>query len=98
MKINTIDNLNYVVNVDKVNMAKKVSRDNHQQTDKADISKEAKKLSEAQSSLSAERLELIKERIASKFYDQDDVLQEIAERILKSKELKSFLNKLKKGK
>lgn len=89
MKINSIENFGYVVTVDRVKMTNQSEKS--KRTDKLEISAEARQLAKSKSALTPERLELIKQRIAENFYDQDDVLKEVAERMLKSKELKQAL-------
>lgn len=42
------------------------------------------------SSLTPERIELIKQRIAEKYYERDEVLFEVAKRILESHDLDDF--------
>jgi DNA polymerase III psi subunit len=60
---------------------------------KTDISKEGNHMSQ---NLTPERIAEIVKRINENFYDREDVLQVVAERILKSPELQSLIkNKLK---
>ena len=47
------------------------------------------------SSLTSERKQLIKRRIAEKFYDRDEVLLEVAKRILGSHDLDDLKNSSK---
>ena len=75
MKTNSPDNVGFVVSVDNGTVAND-TRD-EQMSKKSTTSD-----SENGSSLYAERLALIKKRIAAKFYDQEEILQEIAGRIL----------------
>ncbi|RMF61120.1 MAG: hypothetical protein D6748_02430 [Calditrichaeota bacterium] len=94
MKINSLENFGYIVSVDRVKMAKQAQKQ-HSETDKLELSDEAKQLNKTGSSLTPERIDLIRQRIAENFYDQDDVLNEVAERLLKSRELREFLNNLR---
>ena len=93
MKINSLDKPGFVVSIDRTAMAKRVKKEGP--ADKLDISDEAKKISQSNTSLTSERIELIRQRIAENFYDQDDVLNEVAERMMKSKELREFLQNLR---
>lgn len=52
-----------------------------QPKDKLEISAEAKALSD--STKNDEKLKVIEERVESKFYDSDDVIQKVADKILK---------------
>ena len=51
---------------------------------------EVEKLSPLNGALTPERMALIQQRIASNFYDQDEVLETVAERILNNKDLRKF--------
>jgi hypothetical protein len=55
---------------------------------KSDISKEGNQMSQ---NLTPERIAEIVKRINENFYDREDVLQVVAERILKSPELQSLI-------
>lgn len=44
------------------------------------------------SGLTSERKEIIKQRISEKYYDREEVLLEVAKRILKSRDLDNFPN------
>jgi hypothetical protein len=44
------------------------------------------------SGLNSERKEIIKRRISEKFYDREEVLMEVAKRILQSHDLDNFPN------
>ena len=89
MKINPIDNLDFVVSVDKVKMVKKAQQDEN--GDRLEISKQAKKMAESDGEISPERLKLIRDRIESGYYNQDEVLKEVASRIMKSPRINQFL-------
>lgn len=45
------------------------------------------------SGLNSERKEIIKRRISEKYYDREEVLLEVAKRILESHDLEDFPNK-----
>jgi len=92
MKINSIDNLGYVISVKKAGAKQRVDPDENSHKDKLELSEEAKKLAQSKSGLTAERYDLIKQRIAENFYDQDEIMQEIATRMLKSPEIRNLLN------
>ncbi len=92
MKINSIDNLGYVISVEKAGAKQRVNPDKNSRKDKLELSEEAKKMAQSRSGLTAERYDLIKQRIAEKFYDQDEIMQEIATRMLKSPEIRNLLN------
>ncbi|GEM_PF-1986596 len=95
MKINSLDNLGYVVSVERQVNAKPAKHKS--QADKLELSDQAKELSQG-GTLTPERLKLIRQRIEENFYDQDEVLNEVADRMLKSKELRDFLNNLRPDK
>ena len=59
---------------------------------------EKENLSHLETTLSPEQLELIKNRIAEKFYEQEDVLKEIVERIIKSEKFNQLLQSIKRDK
>lgn len=85
MKVNEISKLNFIASVNKV---KKLQGSNNEpQTDRVELSREAKALSKLQKSLSPERMAEISKRIKENFYDRDEVLNVVAERILQSLEL-----------
>jgi hypothetical protein len=92
MKVNGIDHLGYIINIEKTPSPKKIEPEQHAVKDQLVLSDEAKRLKSANSSLTPERLDLIRQRIAEKFYDQDEVINEIAGRILKSDIFKEFQN------
>ncbi len=92
MKINSIDNLGYVISVEKTGAKQRVDPDKKSHGDKLELSEEAKKLTQTKSGLTAERYDLIKQRIAEKFYDQDEIVQEVATRMLKNPEIRNLLN------
>ncbi|GAB4339089.1 MAG: hypothetical protein Kow0037_23700 [Calditrichia bacterium] len=82
MKINEIGKVGYLANVTKA--AKKEQPKKEQISDKVELSPEAKKLSAKNAIANTQRLEMIKKRIEDNFYDQDKVLQVVADRILQS--------------
>ncbi|MCB9066988.1 MAG: hypothetical protein H6629_04160 [Calditrichae bacterium] len=92
MKINTIDNLGYVISVEKAGPKKSVEPEKRPDQDKLVLSDEAKRLNGMKSNLTPERLELIRQRIAENFYDQDEIISEVADRMLKSDAFRQFRN------
>lgn len=90
MKVNFVDHFGYVVSVDRYAMTEKPKPERPKRAPKGDAEPP-----ESASGLTPERLELIKRRIEEKFYDQEEVLREAAERMLGSKELEEFLRRLK---
>ncbi len=59
--------------------------------ERSKLSGKAAVLAQAKSTLSAERIALIRRRIAEKYYDQEDVLEEVATRMSGEKELQIFM-------
>ena len=88
MKINEISSLNYVANVKKLNKVDAVSKE--KRSDKVELSKEAKALSKSTKNLTPERIKEINRRINDKFYDKEEVLNVVAEQILKSQNLQNI--------
>jgi hypothetical protein len=58
-----------------------------------DVTRDGNDLSSESPSLTPERIAEIVQRISENFYDRDDVLQVVAERILRSPELRSLLKR-----
>jgi len=58
-----------------------------------DVTRDGNDLSSETPNLSPERVAEIVRRISENFYDREDVLQVVAERILRSPELRSLLKK-----
>jgi len=75
MKVDSLENASYVLSVGELTMSE---------------SSEGKKQKGCQQ-LSDERLALIRQRIKEKFYDQDEILEEVAGNMLKSPQFKQFL-------
>ncbi len=92
MKIDAIKTT--VIGVHSVTKVKKQS-DNAQNSkaDKLDISREAKEMVKNQKAAKEQRLEEIRKRIAEGYYNREDVLREIAERMIQSTDLKEFVSK-----
>lgn len=90
MKVKLINELNLVSKIQKI---KKVeSPKANGKADRVEISQEAKKLAKAVGNiLTPERLEHIKQRINDKFYEKDEVLKDVAQKILNSKEFQDVL-------
>jgi len=86
-----------MVNVNKVKKIRKV--DQEVTSDKIELSREAKALKKAHSNLSQEKIAQISQRIRENYYDRDNVLNVVAERILKSSKFKNLSqgNKLDKN-
>ncbi|MGH1364382.1 MAG: hypothetical protein ACRBF0_12560 [Calditrichia bacterium] len=80
MKVDSIENASYVLSVGNIDMT--------------DVSEDKKQKGCQQ--LSDERLALIRQRIKEKFYDQDEILNEVAGNMLKSPKLQSFLKDSRK--
>jgi len=98
MRVNSINNIDYVVSSNRVEMAKHLEKDEHSEKERAELADKSKKLAESESTLTPERLELIVKRIKEKFYDKDEVLETIAERMIKSNEWRDFLKKVRSKK
>lgn len=96
MKINSFDNFGYVVSIDRVIMGKRDRKEDSSDRKKLKASDRAKELAQSGSSLTPERLELIIQRIQENFYDQEEILKEVANRMLNSKELQELLKKTRK--
>ncbi len=98
MKLNSVDNPGYDVTADRIEMAKRLPKD--ETPGKSNSVKTEKPLNPIypDSSLSPEKVELIIQRIKEKFYDKDEVLEEIAERMLESNEWRDFLKKVRSRK
>ncbi len=95
MKIDFINNaLNSIMGVERSHKMRAVQREDIR-TDKAEFSREAKKMAKKQKALSPERLQEIKRRIADGYYDREEVLKEIAERMLNSKDFQEFMKSRK---
>ena len=80
MKINSNDDLRYVVRADRIKMAKRLEKDEHTNKDRSELSNESPNLTHSGSSLTPQRMEKIIQRIKDKFYDKEEVLEEIASR------------------
>ncbi len=80
-----------VSSVTKIN--KKAAKAQTPKTDKLDISREAKEMAKSKKMLQEKRLEEIRKRIAEGYYDREDVLREIAERMIQSTDLKEYIDK-----
>jgi hypothetical protein len=79
MNIKSVNgSLPYIPNLDS---KKKESKDIEKSGDKLEISKEALKIKENTGELN--KTDLVKSRIQSKFYDSDEVINSVAEKILK---------------
>jgi anti-sigma28 factor (negative regulator of flagellin synthesis) len=90
IKVNEISKLNLVSNVKSVKKMNPVNKEKN--ADKVEISREAKELSKTTQGLSADRIAEIKKRIDEKYYDRDEVLKVVAERILKSPKFQDTIN------
>ncbi len=75
------------------NITKQSENTQNTKTDKLDISREAKEMAKNQKAAREQRLEEIRQRIAEGYYDREDVLREIAERMIKSTDLKDYIAK-----
>jgi hypothetical protein len=91
MKINAIDNLGYVVSVQKSGQDRPAKQEKRSEKDSLELSQEARRLSTMNSSLTPERLDLIRKRISEDFYNQDEIIDEIANRMLNSNVFQNFL-------
>ena len=77
-------------------MKRNTEKDEHSEKERKELTEKSKKLSASGSSLTPERLELIIRRIKEKFYDKDEILETIAERMIQSDEWRDFLKKVNK--
>ncbi len=59
---------------------------------------EEENLAHLESTLTPEQLEVIRNRIAEKFYEQEDVLKEIVDRIIKNEKFHKLLQNIKRDK
>ncbi len=92
MKIDIINtSVAGVSSVTKIN--KKTAKAQTPKTDKLDISREAKEMAKSKKALQEKRLEEIRKRIAEGYYDREDVIREIAERMIQSTDLKEYIDK-----
>ena len=82
MKIDDLSKISYISNINRVNKTSQVKAE--QNKDKIELSDEAKALAKAKGNLSSDRLAEIQKRIESNFYDKDEVLDVVADQILKS--------------
>jgi len=80
-----------VYSVTKVN--KKANKAQTPQSDKLDISREAKEMAKSKNASQKKRLDEIRKRIAEGYYDREDVIREIAERMIQSTDLKDYIDK-----
>jgi hypothetical protein len=79
MNIKSVNgSLPYIPNVDS---KKRDNKDIEKSGDKLEISSEALKIKESSGDLN--KLDVVKSRIQSKFYDSNEVLNTVAEKILK---------------
>jgi hypothetical protein len=78
MEIRGVSNNGFMLK--QTNAYKSDPVENNEAKDKVEISTEAKKL--AASELDSQRLNEIRNRINSKFYDSEDVLNKLAEKVL----------------
>jgi hypothetical protein len=72
------NNLPFFNNVEN---KKKETKSTEQNSDKLEISKEALKIKDSSGDLN--KLDAVKSKIQSKFYDSDEVINTVAEKILK---------------
>ncbi len=78
MKIEALNNHLFIVNEVKTNNSK--NKENKVLKDKVEISEQAKQL---QKSKLSNKLDIIRNRIENKFYNKKEVINKIAEEILK---------------
>ena len=90
MKVNLVNNIQQISEVSRPKKTKPAQRKDR--PDRAEISREAKKLAKTIQTLSPERLREIHSRISSGYYDREDVIKEVAARILKNPGFKTILN------
>ncbi len=89
MKINEISKLTEVLNVKQTKKVERVDKESN--SDKVELSKEGKALSKASSNLTPERIAEISKRIEEKFYDRDEVLNVVAERLINSTQFQDLI-------
>lgn len=95
MKINNIQSLGSIYQPDKNQKAEQKSKLEEKLSkieDKVFISKEAKTLRENES-LSPKRKAEIEHRLKTGFYDKEEVIEKVADEILKSPEFKEMFRK-----
>ena len=97
MKFDSTENLDSLLSLGGVEMAKSIKKDDHSEQDNQEYRNRAKKSDNLENALTPEKIELIKKRIAENFYDQDDILQEIVGQILNSEEFRKLLAKYRKS-
>jgi hypothetical protein len=96
IEVRSILSFGDVTSANRIKMTRDTEKDEHSEKERTELTEKSKKLSASGSSLTPERLELIIKRIKEKFYDKDEVLETIAERMIKSNEWRDFLKKVNK--
>lgn len=96
IEVRSILSFDDVTSANRIKMTRDTEKDEHSEKERTELTEKSKKLSASGSSLTPERLELIIKRIKEKFYDKDEVLETIAERMIKSNEWRDFLKKVNK--
>ncbi len=89
MKINEISKSNYVMGVKQVKKANPIGKE--KAADRIELSREAKELSKSTGNLSTVRIAEITKRINDNFYDRDEILKTVADRILESPQFKELI-------
>lgn len=92
MKINSVNPASQLLNVEKSRKIKTVKDEqSNGAQDRIELSEDAKKLAKSNRSLNPERVKEIKQKIAEGFYNRDEVIEEVAKRILNSKDFSSLI-------
>ncbi len=93
MKINSVNPASQLLHVEKSRKIKTVKDEqNNDKRDRVELSENAKKLARSQNALSPERAKEIQKRIEEGFYNRDEVIEEVAKRILRSKDFSALLH------
>ena len=90
MKVDFVSNsLGSLMGVERLRKPRAVQKE--AKTGKTDISKEVRQMAQKKQAMDPDRLREIRRRIREGFYDRDDVLHEVAERILSDSRFRDLL-------
>jgi len=90
MKVDIIhSSLSSLVSIKKAQRSRNVQQE--AKTDKMDISREVRQMVQKKKALSPDRIQEIRRRIQEGFYDRDEILREVAERILNDRNFRDLM-------